>query len=187
MLSTGNSRLPSAKCRWQIRKTDFSRLQRPVDPSEICGLLAMFAQGRAMPINQSKGRSSAGGFFSACLCPMCVVRAGWTTRAAQAEEAVFVAKGNARLVREIGNKWTCKEGAPARGGTGSFPVAAPVRVCRAKVRCCSGSEHPFQLLPVGQLEDRQACRSESTGGRQNSKRGGAGDSGACKRSSNPSK
>ena len=43
--------------------------------------------------------------------------------AAAAEEAVFVEKGNAGSVREIGNKWTCKEGSLVCGGTGSFLVA----------------------------------------------------------------
>lgn len=42
---------------------------------------------------------------------------------AAAEEAVFVAKGNARSVREIGNRWTCREGSLVCGGTGNLLVA----------------------------------------------------------------
>ena len=40
-----------------------------------------------------------------------------------ADEAVFVERGSARSVREIGSKWTCKEGALVCGGTGNFLVA----------------------------------------------------------------
>jgi len=39
-----------------------------------------------------------------------------------AEEAVFVEKGNARLVREIGAKWMQKDGALVCGGTGNYLV-----------------------------------------------------------------
>ena len=42
---------------------------------------------------------------------------------AAADEAVFVERGSARSVREIGSKWTCKEGALVCGGTGNFLVA----------------------------------------------------------------
>ena len=40
-----------------------------------------------------------------------------------ADEAVFVKKVSARSVREIGSKWTCKEGSLVCGGTGNFLVA----------------------------------------------------------------
>jgi len=40
-----------------------------------------------------------------------------------ADEAVIVEQGNARSVREIGNRWTCKEGSLVCGGTGNFLVA----------------------------------------------------------------
>ena len=40
-----------------------------------------------------------------------------------AEEAVFVEKDTAHCVREIGNKWTGKEGTVTCGGTGNFLVA----------------------------------------------------------------
>lgn len=37
-----------------------------------------------------------------------------------ADEAVFIEKGNARSVREMGSKWTCKEGSLVCGGMGNF-------------------------------------------------------------------
>jgi len=74
-------------------------------------------------MNQSKRRPIAGSFLSACLCLTCVVGVGWTTRAATADEAVFVAKGDARSVREIGKRWTRKEGALVCGGMDNFLVA----------------------------------------------------------------
>ena len=47
----------------------------------------------------------------------------WTMCAAATEEAVFVDKGKALGVREIGDKWTCKEGSLVCGGPGNFLVA----------------------------------------------------------------
>jgi len=44
-------------------------------------------------------------------------------RAGAATEAVFVEKGSARSVREIGNAWTEKRGTIECGGTGNFLVA----------------------------------------------------------------
>ena len=52
-----------------------------------------------------------------------LVASALPVRLCAAEEAVFVEKGNARSVREIGNKWTCKEGALVCGGMGNFLVA----------------------------------------------------------------
>jgi len=40
-----------------------------------------------------------------------------------ADEAVFVEKGNARSVREIGKRWVFKEGSLVCGGTGNFLIA----------------------------------------------------------------
>ncbi len=48
---------------------------------------------------------------------------GAAVDASTVSEVVFVQNGQARSVREIGNRWTCKEGVLVCGGTGNFLVA----------------------------------------------------------------
>jgi hypothetical protein len=45
------------------------------------------------------------------------------------DETVFVEKGNARSVREIGDRWICKEGSLVCGGTGSFFESSVCLLC----------------------------------------------------------
>ena len=55
---------------------------------------------------------------------LCIVAMLWAySGALAADEFVFVEKGNARGVREIGHKWTCQEGALTCSGEGNYLIA----------------------------------------------------------------
>ena len=56
-------------------------------------------------------------------CLLTAATSSWTTCGTAAEEAVFVEKGNARSVFEVGSKWKSKKGSMAGGGMGNYLVA----------------------------------------------------------------